>query len=127
GAGTPTGTVTLVDGATTLGTAALTNGVATFSISTLVRGTHRLTAVYGGDATFETSNSSPLVQVVQTVALEPDPLDPAQMALVVGGTAGNDDIEIEQECSSRIEVEVRESNLDRFRYEGHFNGTFSRV
>src|SRR5205823_6592666 len=107
----------------TLATAALTNGAATFTVSTLARGTHTLTAVYGGRGTFEASNSSPLVQVVQTVALEPDPLDPAQMALVVGGTAGNDDIEIEQGCSGRIEVEVRERNLDRCRFEGHLTGT----
>ena len=49
GVGTPTGTVTFKDGATTIGTGTLSAGVTTFTTSTLAIGTHSITAVYGGD------------------------------------------------------------------------------
>ena len=53
GAGTPTGTVTFKDGATTLGTGTLNGaGVATFTTAALPVGHHTITAVYGGDASF---------------------------------------------------------------------------
>ncbi|MGC8641029.1 MAG: beta strand repeat-containing protein [Isosphaeraceae bacterium] len=64
GAGTPTGTVTFMDGTTTLGTGTLSAGVATFVTSSLSVGTHSLTAVYGGDTNFIGSTSSPLSQEV---------------------------------------------------------------
>src|SRR5207245_9743719 len=63
GAGTPTGTVTFKDGATTLGTGVLgINGQATFTISTLAVGSHTITAVYGGDNNSASSTSSPLIE-----------------------------------------------------------------
>ena len=62
--GTPTGTVTFTDGATNLGTQTLTNGQAVITRSTLIVGTHTVTAAYGGATTFDTSSSSPLAQVV---------------------------------------------------------------
>jgi len=63
--GTPTGTVTFLDGATTLGSGTLNNGSATFTTSApLAVGTHSITAVYGSDATFAGSTSSSLVQAV---------------------------------------------------------------
>jgi hypothetical protein len=57
--GTPTGTVTFMDGTTVLGTVKVgANGVAQLSVY-LSRGiTHKLTAVYAGDATFEGSTSA---------------------------------------------------------------------
>ena len=56
--GTPTGTVTFMDGAATLGTGTLNGaGLATFTTSALVAGTHPVTAVYGGDATYAGSTS----------------------------------------------------------------------
>ena len=64
GAGTPTGSVTFKDGASTLGTGTLSAGVATFSTSTLSVATHPITAVYGGDTDFLTSTSSAVNQVV---------------------------------------------------------------
>jgi hypothetical protein len=64
--GTPTGTVTFLDGATTLGTGTLTAGVATFSISTLTVGSHSITASYAGDTNFAASTSSVVTQVVNT-------------------------------------------------------------
>jgi len=63
--GTPTGTVTFMEGVTTLGTGALNgSGQATLTTSTLGAGSHAITAVYGGDATFATSTSAPLSQSV---------------------------------------------------------------
>jgi hypothetical protein len=64
--GTPTGTVTFKDGATTLASVALSGGVAKFTTSTLAVGTHSITAVYGGDATFVANTSAVLSQVVNT-------------------------------------------------------------
>jgi autotransporter-associated beta strand protein len=64
GAGTPTGTVTFMDGNITLGTGTLSAGVATFTSTTLSTGTHSITAVYGGDSTFASSTSAALAQMV---------------------------------------------------------------
>lgn len=66
GAGTPTGKVTLYDGASELGESALSGGTATFSIGSLVPGNRSLTAVYKGDANFAASTSAPYAQTVQT-------------------------------------------------------------
>jgi hypothetical protein len=64
--GTPTGTVAFLDGSTTLGTVTLTGGTAVFSTSKLSLGTHTITAKYSGDATFVTSTSQALSQVIRT-------------------------------------------------------------
>ncbi len=61
GAITPSGTVTLMDGTTSLGTASLANGSATFNVTTLPAGTQSITASYAGDSTDAASTSSPLV------------------------------------------------------------------
>ena len=60
-----TGSVTFMDGSTTLGTGFVTKGVATFSISSLTAGQHAIVARYGGDAGTQVSVSNVLVQVVQ--------------------------------------------------------------
>ncbi len=64
GTGPPTGTVTFMDGTTTLGTGALstTGGLTTasFTITALAVGAHSITAVYGGDTNDVTSTSSAL-------------------------------------------------------------------
>jgi hypothetical protein len=66
--GTPTGSVTFKDGASTLGTGSLSGGgVASFTTSSLGVGSHSITANYGGAATFIASASSALTQVVSTV------------------------------------------------------------
>ena len=73
--GTPTGTVTFKDGATTLATVPLVDGFvfASLSTSTLAVGSHSITAVYSGDANFAPSTSAVLTQTVvrhqTTVAL----------------------------------------------------------
>jgi len=65
GAGTPTGSVTFMDGSTTLGTGTLNGtGTASFTTSALAIGSHAITAVYGGDGNFTTSNSNAASQIV---------------------------------------------------------------
>jgi hypothetical protein len=60
----PTGTVTFMDGSTTLGTGTLAGGKTSFSTSTLSAGPHNITAVYNGTANIEGSTSAVLVQTV---------------------------------------------------------------
>ena len=57
GSGTPTGTVTFLDGTTTLGTGTLSSGTASFTGS-LAAGTHSITASYAGDTTYAASVSA---------------------------------------------------------------------
>ncbi|WP_342616812.1 Ig-like domain repeat protein [Rhodoferax sp. GW822-FHT02A01] len=63
----PSGTVTFMDGATSLGSATISSGVATYSVSTLSVGSHSLTAVYGGDANNANNASSISSTVTQAV------------------------------------------------------------
>jgi hypothetical protein len=64
GTGTPTGTVTFLDGAATLGTWTLNNGNANYVTSNLSAGSHSITAVYGGDNSFSGSTSTAITQIV---------------------------------------------------------------
>jgi Pro-kumamolisin, activation domain/Bacterial Ig-like domain (group 3) len=64
GSGTPTGTVTLKNGATTVGTAALASGKTTISTSALIHGAHPMTAVYSGSADNLSGTSAILTQTV---------------------------------------------------------------
>jgi hypothetical protein len=67
--GTPTGTVSFKDGATTLGSGTLNgSGQVTFATSTLTAGSHSITAVYGGDTNFSSSTSPVLTQSVTTTS-----------------------------------------------------------
>jgi hypothetical protein len=50
--GSPTGLVSFFEGATLLGSSAVASGRASFDVSALALGNHRLTALYGGDATY---------------------------------------------------------------------------
>jgi Bacterial Ig-like domain (group 3)/Autotransporter beta-domain len=59
-----TGSVTFMDGGTTLGTGTVTNGVATLTTSTLAAGTRVITAAYSGNANTAGSTSSALRQSV---------------------------------------------------------------
>jgi large repetitive protein len=58
GAGTPTGTVTFLDGAVSLGTATLSGGIASFTTSALLAGNHSIAAAYAGDVNFLASTSA---------------------------------------------------------------------
>ena len=76
--GTPTGTVTFLDGASIIGTATLdSTGAASFTTSALAVGTHPITASYSGDTNFNANTSSPLTQIVNldvaTVAINASP------------------------------------------------------
>jgi hypothetical protein len=63
--GTPTGTVTFMDGTTVLGTANVNAaGKAFFTITGLSRGTHIITAVYTGTYPYLSSVSTQFIEVV---------------------------------------------------------------
>jgi hypothetical protein len=64
GSGTPTGTVTFFDGATSLGTQPLSGGAASLSTSALTVATHSITVSYSGDSNYGGTTSAPLSQVV---------------------------------------------------------------
>ena len=69
GAGTPTGSVTFLNGAASLGAAPVNAaGYATLTISSLAVGTHTIKAVYNGDANFAVSTSPVGSQVVKQAA-----------------------------------------------------------
>lgn len=59
-----TGTVTFYEGSTELGTGTISDGVATYTTTALAEGTQTLTAVYGGDTTYEASTSAAISVVV---------------------------------------------------------------
>jgi hypothetical protein len=55
GRGTPSGTITFLDGSTTLASLPLTEGRATFTTASLSRGNHVISAHYSGDGNFTAS------------------------------------------------------------------------
>jgi uncharacterized delta-60 repeat protein len=61
-----TGTVTVLDGATSLGNATVASGAFALTVSTLAKGTHSLKAHYNGDANNLSADSSVLTQVVDS-------------------------------------------------------------
>ena len=58
GAGTPTGSVTFLDGGKSIGSGNLSGGVATFTTSSLKPGSRTITTAYAGDANFNGSTGS---------------------------------------------------------------------
>jgi hypothetical protein len=69
--GTLTGTVSFIDGATTLGTGTLNgSGIATFTTSGLTVGQHSITAVYAGDTNNAGSTSAVLTQTVNATTAD---------------------------------------------------------
>jgi hypothetical protein len=87
GSGIPTGTVTFIDGTTTLGTAKLSSAGAIYSTASLASGTHSVTASYQGDANDASSVSSPV-----TLAIASPPasyslsLNPASGSVAASGS-----------------------------------------
>src|SRR5262249_1463793 len=80
--GTPAGTVTFKDGATTLGTATLNgSGQATFTTSALATGSHAITAAYAGDTNLSGSTSAPLTQAIEAVPADSLKLRALQLAI----------------------------------------------
>lgn len=85
--GTPTGTVTFLDGTTTIGTGTVASGTATLTTTTLVTGVHVVTAVYSGDTAFSSSGSS--VVTVTVNAPSPDfttTVSPASATVALGAS-----------------------------------------
>jgi glucuronoarabinoxylan endo-1,4-beta-xylanase len=67
--GTPSGSVTFLDGTTTLGSVALSGGAASLSITTFAAGsTQNVSASYGGTTGFAASTSTSTVVTVQPAA-----------------------------------------------------------
>jgi len=62
--GSPTGTVTFLDGSNSLGAAPLVNGAAAVNASFADAGTHSITAQYSGDAAFLSSSEKIPLQVI---------------------------------------------------------------
>jgi hypothetical protein len=81
-AGSPTGTVNFLDGATQIGSTALTGGVATFSTSALTAGSHSITAAYSGDSNYNVSTSTAISLAVTApeFGLSASALSPASVA-----------------------------------------------
>ncbi|HYT94236.1 MAG TPA: Ig-like domain repeat protein, partial [Gemmataceae bacterium] len=67
--GTPTGTVTFMDGTVVLGSAALGGGTATLTTSALSPGSHGIAVTYAGDGRFPASTSPLLAQSVTPAPL----------------------------------------------------------
>jgi hypothetical protein len=69
-AGTPaiTGSVTFMDGTTTLGTGTISGTAATYTASALAAGPHSITAVYGGDSNWNSITSPAITQTVNAAA-----------------------------------------------------------
>jgi hypothetical protein len=79
-----TGTVTFLDGSTTLGTGTISSGTATLTTSTLNAGVHTITASYGGDSNHNSATSAPLSQTVN----KDTPVLPAPVVSTNNPTAG---------------------------------------
>jgi hypothetical protein len=90
GSGTPTGTVTFLEGIVTLGTGMLAGGKATLTKSNLAVANHSVTAAYSGDANFASSTSAIFIQTVNkansSTALVSS-LNPADSGTTVSFTA----------------------------------------
>jgi hypothetical protein len=88
--GVPTGSIGFFDGTTLLGTVTLTSGQASYTTSALAVGTHSITAVYSGDATFQGGASAAVSQLVQDFTLS-NPIsgttNTPSATVVPGGTA----------------------------------------
>ncbi len=82
---TPTGTVTFVEGTTTLAQQPVdSNGLATYSTSSLAAGQHTITATYSGDANYLSRGSSPVIQSVTDFQIA---LLASSQTVTAGGTA----------------------------------------
>lgn len=63
--GSPTGTVTFFDGATSLGSTSVSSNIAQLTLSNLSVGSHSVTAAYSGDGNFSASNSVASTETVK--------------------------------------------------------------
>lgn len=91
--GAATGTVTFVEGTTTLGTATLSDGIASLDIASLAVGSHGIQAKYAGDSNTSASTSATLTLVITEAAAAPSPE-------VDAGTVGPSSPTSESGCAS---------------------------
>ena len=84
--GTPTGSVTFKDGATTLNTATLTAGAASYSTTPLAAGAHTITASYTGDSTFAAAISAASTVTINVPASIAFTASPASLTIVHGAS-----------------------------------------
>src|SRR5277367_878591 len=90
GSGTPTGSAIFLDGQTQIGTSPLSAGSSTFSSTSLLAGTHSITATYSGDATYAESTSAPVSITVGTAPTPDYSLSVSNSSLtVIQGSSGN--------------------------------------
>ena len=92
--GVATGSVVFLDGSNAIGAAELSGNVATFSTSSLQTGTHKISAVYGGDENLIFSSSAPLTEVVQSatataILSSPNPSTFGQLVTVTATVTSN--------------------------------------
>lgn len=95
--GTPTGAITFSDGGSTLAVVPLSAGIAQYASSTLVVGTHSITAAYAANGSFAASSAS-LSQVVNglpsaaNVTAAPNPAYVAQSVTLSGSVTSSSGI-----------------------------------
>jgi len=70
--GNATGTVTFNDGTNSLGTSVVSGNSANLTVSTLVPGSHSITAVYSGDSNYLGSTSPSMAQIVNASIVTSD-------------------------------------------------------
>lgn len=85
--GTPTGSITFLDGSTVLGTVTLSTGKASLTIAFNSVGTHTLTASYAGDSGFLPATSAPISQVVEDFSMSVASGSPSTATVVNKGPA----------------------------------------
>ncbi|MFZ0806972.1 MAG: Ig-like domain repeat protein [Candidatus Sulfotelmatobacter sp.] len=88
--GAPTGTVIFYEGANEAGIATLANGTASASSNSLLAGSQSLTAAYQGSVEFSSSQSAPLIQVVNPAVTSTSVVsssNPAPINTIVNYTA----------------------------------------
>lgn len=83
--GTPSGTVTFLNGTATLGTGTLTNGVATYTTTSLPAGTQAITASYAASGIFAGSISSAVTETVVMPTFTPS-ATPASLTISAGSS-----------------------------------------
>jgi hypothetical protein len=93
--GTPTGSVTFMDGASAIGTGNVNNGIATITTTALTVGTHTITSVYQGDTNDSAATSNALTITIKAattaVALTPsqNPTNFGQSLTLTAAVSGN--------------------------------------
>ena len=100
-----TGTVTFFDGAAVLGTAPVSGGTASFSLSTLAAGNHSITASYGGNSSYNGSNSVVLTQVVNAAVISVDTIAPvAQLVSPQNGSSVSGNVNVSASATDNVRV-----------------------